>query len=113
MLSGLSTQRIRVQKISRWAIAPVVDARTVAIAIRLILKLDVDEALSSFQKRKQITEPEAHKPGLYPSPPAPLPEAGRGEQNSNHGLSPLSPKQSRSEARGREMGARPCRSNLI
>ena len=38
-------QRIRVQKISRWSLAPVVVARTVAIAIRLILKLDLDEAL--------------------------------------------------------------------
>ena len=38
-------QRIRVQKISRWALAPVVVARTVAIAIRLILKLDLDKAL--------------------------------------------------------------------
>jgi len=39
--------RIRVQKISRWALAalaPVVVARTVAIAIRLILKLDLEEA---------------------------------------------------------------------
>ena len=43
--SGLSTERIRVQKISRWALAPVFVARTVAIAIRLILKLDLDEAL--------------------------------------------------------------------
>ena len=67
MPSRLSTQRTRVQKISRWAIAPVVDARTVAIAIRLILKLDLDEALSSFQKRKQITEPEAYMPGSTPS----------------------------------------------
>ena len=36
--------RIRVQKISRWARAPVVVARTVAIAIRLILILDLEEA---------------------------------------------------------------------
>ena len=72
MLSVLSTQRIRVQKISRWALAPVVDARTVAIAIRLILKLDLDEALSSFQKCKQITEPETCKPGSTPHPQPPL-----------------------------------------
>ena len=37
--------RSRVPKISRWALAPVVVAKTVAIAIRLILKLDLDEAL--------------------------------------------------------------------
>ena len=37
--------RSRVPKISHWALAPVVVARTVAIAIRLILKLDLDEAL--------------------------------------------------------------------
>ena len=42
---ALYQQRIRVQKISRWALAPVVVARTVAIANRLILKLDLDEAL--------------------------------------------------------------------
>ncbi len=31
--------------LSRWALAPVVVARTVAIAIRLIVKLDLDKAL--------------------------------------------------------------------
>jgi len=31
--------------LSRWALSPVVVARPVAIAIRLILKLDLDEAL--------------------------------------------------------------------
>jgi hypothetical protein len=31
--------------LSRWALAPVVVARTVAIAQRLIVKLDLDEAL--------------------------------------------------------------------
>jgi len=80
MHSVLSTQRIRVQKISRWAIAPVVDARTVAIAIRLILKLDLDEALSSFQKRKQITEPEAYKPGSTPHPQPLSPKRGEGSK---------------------------------
>ena len=43
--NALSTQRIRVNKISRWALAPVAVARTVASAIRLILKLDLDKAL--------------------------------------------------------------------
>ena len=34
-----------------------------------------------FQKRKQTTEPEATKSGLYPSPPDPLsPKRGEGEK---------------------------------
>ncbi len=37
---------VRTGFLSRWAIAPVVVARTVAIAIRLILKLDLDEAIA-------------------------------------------------------------------
>ena len=42
--------RSRVPKISRWALAPAVVAKTVAIAIRLILKLDFDKALGGELK---------------------------------------------------------------
>ena len=37
--------------LSRWALAPVVVARNLAIAIRLILKLELDEAVGSALSR--------------------------------------------------------------
>ena len=64
-------QRIRVQKISRWALAPVDVARTVAIAIRLILKLDLDEALAvAVEVQTNLVTPGIAIDGVSSSPHA-------------------------------------------